>query len=115
MGLAGSLVAWIRRGTRHGTFVDGPVLIYAALTLLSAVVHHGTYVQIISGSDPGAPWQSTIHAAALVMYFYGVTWLLRTFDRISGLVIALVWAVSLFGVQSVLDHASSETTETYGP
>ena len=106
VGLTGGLAAWTRRGTGQGSFVDGPVLIYAAPTLLSAGVHHGTYVHIIAGSDPGAPWQSTIHTAALVIYFYGVMWLLRTSVRIGGLVAAIVLAVNLIGVQTVMGHVS---------
>lgn len=93
-----------RRAVR--TPIDVPLALYVGLTLLSAAVNHGRYVPVI-GDDPTDPWRPAVHAAALAIYMYGASCLLRTRVRLATLLAGLTIVISLFGVQAAYDHAPS--------
>ena len=103
-GAAGIAAALVAR-QRIRTFLDGPLIAYAALTLLSVAVTRHRFTATGVPGDPLVEWRPAIQTVALTLYFYGATWILRTERRRGWLVAALVVAVSLVGARAANDHA----------
>jgi O-antigen ligase len=85
------------------SFLDWPLLAYSALTVLSIAAGWNA-----SASAGGRlPWQPALHAIILPAYFYAATWILRTRVRIALILVILVVAVGLAGVEAAYDHVAA--------
>jgi hypothetical protein len=102
VGLIGVLAACLR-GRLSVTPLHLPVAVYGALTLASAFVNHGHYRALL-GADPLPDWQSTVHAGALVLYFFGACELFTTPRRIGIALVAMVVCACAIGVISSYDR-----------
>lgn len=103
VGAVGLLAAGLLRRSAR-TSIDGPLLTYVGLTLLSAVVNHARFVPTLVSQEPAVSWQPALQVAALTVYFYGASWLFATERRLGALVTAIVVTISVFGVQASYFH-----------
>ena len=102
-----AIIAAVMMRRRIRTPIDGPVLIYAGLTLLSAVVHHNQFVPTILNGDPIPPWQPAAHTLVLVLYLWGATALLATPGRVNAAMTAIVLGISVLGVLAMYNHLAA--------
>ncbi len=101
VGILGAVVA----GDLRTTPIDWPLGLYAVLAVISVLVQHHTPAAALFGSDsPLSERHPGVHVAVLVAYSYGAVWVLRTPRRLAVLTVFFVVVVSLFGVQTSLDH-----------
>jgi O-antigen ligase len=96
----GILAGWLQ-GSSMRTRIDAPIVIYVALTALSAFVHRGSYAaHPIVTTDHTTEWRPMIMAS----YFYGATVLLGGERRLGALIASIVGAISLVGAGASLDN-----------
>jgi O-antigen ligase len=97
--VAGVVAAWLRRRSLR-TCVDAPMLIFAGLTALSAIVHRGLQADPIATTDHTSVWRPVI----MVSYFYGATALLGRERRLGALMVAIVGAILLISAGASYDN-----------
>ena len=86
------------------TPIDGPMLIYAGLTVLSALVHRTQFSPVILNVEPIPAWQPAAHALVLVVYFWGATALLASAGRVNIAMTAIVLCISVLGILATYNH-----------
>lgn len=100
-GIAGIAAAWLGRRTLR-TALDVPIAAYVALMVLSTILNAGRFPTL----DTVTLWQPTRQMAILLLFFYGASFLLRTPMRIALLIVAVVVAISVIGVETAYDHVA---------
>lgn len=101
-----AITAAVLARRRVSTIVDGPLAIFAGLTILSAVVNHGRYATPSPAITWFASWKPAFDVLVRVVCFYGLASLLRTRRRLGVFIAFIVFAASVTGVQTIYDHTN---------
>ena len=101
-----AIAAAILARRRVFTIVDGPVAVFSGLTVLSAIVRHGDFPPASPEASWLTSWKPATDVVVRVVYFYGLSSLLKTERRIGALIAFVVYAASVTGVQTLYDHAN---------
>ena len=101
-----AIAAAILARRRVFTIVDGPVAVFSVLTVLSAIVHHREFSPASPAASWPTSWKPATDVVVRVVYFYGLSSLLKTERRIGALIAFIVFAASVIGVETLYDHAS---------
>jgi O-antigen ligase len=99
-----AIAAAVLARSRVSTVVDGPVLVFVGLTLLSAVVNHGRYESSPASTNWFTSWKPAIDVLVRALLFYGLASLLSTERRLGAFIAFFVCAASVYGVQTYYDH-----------
>lgn len=105
IGVIGVTACWLDPHSARN--LPWAAVVWAAIAVVSAVVHQWNLVP----HPPAAGWTLLVapawHLVVMVVFVYGVGYLLRTADRLSWLTVLLVGAIAVIAVQLLFDRAST--------